>query len=175
MGEDCEWKLELKESARFIEEMVGCPVFVFANNGYGDHLFLKKKQDGAGFDEAVFEFFHEGPEIHPVSERLEVLLGLSDRAPSQDRYPQAVYETGAPVQLGDRVQVKVWAEFWKGWQDGVVEYVPGVSKKNPQHEHGGLTWVAIRFRHGQIGCLVNPATGKLKKVRFVGRGNADGK
>ena len=144
MGEHCEWKLELKKSAKFIEEIVGCSVCTFANNGFGDYLFLKRKRDGAGFDEAVFEFFHEGPEINPVTEDLATLLGLQDRPPSADTYPPAVYETGELVQLGDHVQVKVWAEFWKGWQQGVVEYVPGVSKKRPQHEHGGLKWVAIR-------------------------------
>jgi len=175
MGENCEWKLERKESAKFIEKMVGCPVCIFANNGFGDYLFLKKKREGDGFDESVFEFFHEGPEINPVSEGLATLLGLKERPPSADTYPKAVYETGEWVQLGDHVQVKVWAEFWKGWQDGVVEYVPGVSKKKLQHEHGGLKWVAIKFRNGQICPLVSPASGKLKKVKFVGRGNLDGK
>jgi len=171
MGENCEWKLELEASAKFIEEAVGGPVCIFANNGYGDYLFLKKKRAGDDFDENVFEFLHEGPEINPVAEGLETLLGLKERPPSADKYPKAAYETGEPVQLGDRVQIKVWAEFWKGWQDGVVEYVPGVSKKKTQHEYGGLKWVAIKFRNGLICPLVNPESGKLKKVRFVGRGN----
>lgn len=170
MGEDCEWKLERKESAKFIEEIAGCPVCAFANNGFGDYLFLKQKHDGVGFDEEVFEFFHEGPEINPVAEGLATLLGLEDRPPSADTYPKAVYESGEVVQLEDRVRVKIWAELWKGWQDGVVEYVPGVSKRKPQHEHGGLKWVAIRFHNGQICPLVDPRSGKLRKVRFVGRG-----
>jgi len=50
-----------------------------------------------------------------------------------------------------------------------------VSKKKPQHEHGGLKWVAIKFRHEQICPLVSPESGKLKKVKFVGRENSDGK
>ena len=173
MGEHCEWKLERKESAKFIEEIVGCPVCVFANNGLGDYLFLKKKQVGDGFEEDVFEFFHEGPEINSITEDLETLLGLKDRAASADRYPRAVYETGEPVELGDHVQIKVWAEFWKGWQDGEVEYVPGVSNKKLEHEHGGMKWVAIRFQNGQICPLVDPENGKLRKVKFVGRGNPD--
>lgn len=57
MGENCEWKLEVKGSLKFIEEIVGCPVCVFANNGFGDHLFLKK--NGDRYDEQVFEFFHD--------------------------------------------------------------------------------------------------------------------
>jgi len=173
MGENCEWKLEYEESVKFIEQRVGCPVHVFANNGFGDYLFLKRKQAGDGLEEDVFEYFHEGPEIQRVEEGLETLLGLKDRAPSVDAYPRAVYETGEPVQLGDRVQLKVWAEFWKGWQDGEVEYVPGVSNKKLEHEHGGMKWVAVRIQNGQICPLVSPETGKLKKVRLIGRGPAD--
>ena len=172
-NEDYEWKLEYMESAKFIEEIVGCDVCVFANNGFGDYLFLKKKSDGDGFAEEVFEFFHEGPEINRVTEDLETLLGLKDRPASADAYPKAVYETGELVQVGDWVQVKVWAEFWKGWQDGVVQYVPGISKRKPQHEYGGLKWVAILFRNGQICPVVDPTTGKLRKVRFVRRGNSE--
>ena len=168
-SEDYEWTLECLESAKFIEEKVGCAVCAFANNGYGDYLFLKKKSDGDGFDEEVFEFFHEGPEIKPLTEDLETLLGLKARPASADTYPKAVYETGELVQIGDGVQVKVWAEFWKGWQDGVVQYVPGISKRKPQHEYGGLKWVAIRFGNGQICPLVDPTTGKLRKVRFIRR------
>jgi len=175
MGEDYEWKLECTESAKFIEAMVGCAVCVFANNGFGDYLFLKKKSDGDGFAEEVFEFFHEGPEINRLNEDLETLLGLKDRPASTDAYPKAVYETGELVQVGDRVQVKVWAEFWKGWQDGVVQYVPGISKRKPQHEYGGLKWVAVQFQNGQIGSLVDPDTGKLRKVRFIRRRDADEK
>jgi hypothetical protein len=175
MGENCEWKLEFKGAAKPIEQIVGSPVFIFANNGFGDYLFLKKKREGDGFEEDVFEFFHEGPQVEPVKEGLATLLGLVERPPSADAYPKAIYDTGVAVQPGDRVQIKVWAEFWKGWQDGEVEYVPGVSKKKHQHEHGGLKWVSIRFRHGQIGPLVDPRNGKLRKVRFVGRGMSEGK
>ena len=94
-----------------------------------------------------------------------------DRPASTDAYPKAVYETGEPVQLADRVQVKVWVEFWKGWQDGVVEYVPGISKRNPQHEYNGLKWVVVRFGSGHISPVVDPTSGKLRKVRFIGRAN----
>ena len=175
MGEECEWKLELKGSVKRIEELVGCPVYAFANNGFGDHLFLKRRPDEGAFDQDVYEFFHEGPEVKRIEEHLETLLGLKERPASADAYPKAVYETGELVQLGDKVQIKVWAEFWKGWQDGVVEYVPGISKKKPQHEYNGLKWVAIGFRNGQFGPLVDPKTGKLRKVRFVERGWANDK
>ena len=173
MGETCEWKLELEGSPPFIADRTGGPVLVFANNGFGDYLFLEQTPDGQRFAEPVFEFLHEGPSIERVTDDLETLLGLKDRPPTADNYPKAVYATGEAVQLGDRVQVKVWAQFWKGWQDGVVKYVPGISKKKSQHEYGGLNWVAIRFRDGEICPLVDPETGTLRKVRFVGRGESD--
>ena len=169
MGETCEWKLEIEGSPAFIVDRAGGPVLVFANNGFGDYLFLKPAPDGQTFAEPVFEFLHEGPVIERVTDDLETLLGVKDRPPTKDDYPTAVYETGEAVRPGDRVQVKVWAQFWKGWQDGVVKYVPGISKKKLQHEYNGLKWVAVRFRDGEICPLVDPDTGVLRKVRLVGR------
>lgn len=168
MSEDYEWKLEI-EKPDFVEVLVGCPVLIFANNGYGDNLFLKKKSTGMGFDEEVFEFLHDGTEIHHIHESLEILLGLKDRPPSNDNYPKAIYETGESVQLGDHVQIKVWAEFWKGWQNGTVNYVPGKSNKNPEFESNGLKWVAITIKNGQICPMVAHESGKLKNVKFSGR------
>ncbi len=170
MGEHCEWKLEAEPSSTLSEEIVDGAVHIFANNGFGDYLFLKKKRGSDGFDGEVFEFLHEGPEINRLSEDLETLLGLKARPPSADGYPQAVYETGELVRLGDHVQIKVWVEFWKGWQDGVVEYVPGVSNTSLEYEHGGLKEIAIKLRDGQICPLVNPEDGKVRKVKFARRG-----
>jgi hypothetical protein len=170
MGEACEWKLEVKGAVKRIEQLVGCPVYAFANNGFGDQLFLKRKPDGGGFDEVVYEFLHEGPEVKRIEEDLQTLLGLKERPPSADTYPKAVYATGELVQLGDKVQIKVWAEFWKGWQEGTVVYVPGISKKKPQHEYNGLKWAVVKFRNGELGPLVDPKTGIIRKVRFVERG-----
>lgn len=168
--ENFEWKIEIEGPAMFIEEIVGCPVCVFANNGYGDYLFLKKNEDAGRFSEIAHEYSHEGPEIFPVNDPLEALLALEERPPSEDLYPRAVYETGEEVRLGDLVQVKVWAQFWKGWQDGTVRYVPGTSRRKPALEHGGLKWLEIKFRDGLISPLVDPETGVARKVRFVERG-----
>ena len=99
MSEACEWKLEPKGSVKRIEQLVGCPVYAFANNGFGDHLFLKEGPDAGVFDAAVYEFFHEGPEVKRIEEDLETLLGLKERPPSVDGYPKAIYATGELVQL----------------------------------------------------------------------------
>jgi hypothetical protein len=165
--------LDLKSSSNYIEKTAGCPILVFANNGYGDYLFLKKSSNDTGFSEEVFEFFHEESAIYPVKDDLETLLGLKERPPSTDAYPKAIYETGELIQLGDRVKIKVWAEFWKGWQDGVVKYVPGISKRKPANEHGGLKWIEVNFGAGNAGLLVDPKTGQVRKLKFVSRGTFD--
>ena len=85
-----EWKLDLNQSSKHIEKVVGTPVLVFAKNGYGDHLFLKKSSDSTGYTEEVFKFLHEGPELEQVKEDLETLLGLKERPPSTDNYPKAI-------------------------------------------------------------------------------------
>ena len=170
MGEDYEWKLEIDHASGFLEEAVGSPVCVFANNGYGDYLFFKKQPDSDRYQDIVYVYYHDGPEYKRINEPLDVLLGLVERPPSEDDYPKAVYTTGESVQVGDRVQVKIWLQFWKGWQEGVVAYVPGVSKMNPAYEYGGLKWVVIKFGDGLISPLVDPETGILKRVRFVTRG-----
>ncbi|MEO0795087.1 MAG: hypothetical protein AAFX93_07995 [Verrucomicrobiota bacterium] len=167
-GEHCEWKLEIEDSADYIEKETGCRVLVFANNGFGDSLFLKIDDAGLA-NEGIFEFNHEGSEVLVVPESLEVLLGFEDREPSTDDYPQAIYESGEPIQLGDRVQFKLWLEFWKGWLDGVVAYVPGISKKNLEHETEDLKWISIDYGSESFGPVVDPDTGIVKKVRLVER------
>jgi hypothetical protein len=160
-----EWKLEVRQDASFIEKHVGIPVLIFADNGYGDYLFLKKVQSEE-FDETVFEYFHEGPLIETIEEDLETVLGLKTRPPSSDNYPAPRYESGEPVLVGDRIRYRVWLFFWKGWINGVVTYVPGVSPRRTQLERDGLKWIELKGRDETIGSLIDPATGVVKQVRF---------
>jgi hypothetical protein len=60
------------------------------------------------------------------------------------------------VQVGDHVRFKTDWLFWRGWQDGRVEYVPGLSPPHPQLEFNGLCWVCIRAADLQLAVLVNP-------------------
>jgi hypothetical protein len=62
--------------------------------------------------------------------------------------------------------------FWKGWIDGVVNYVPGISPRRTELERDGLKWVELKGRDGIVGSLIDPETGIVRKVRFVGRGAA---
>jgi hypothetical protein len=168
-----EWNLEIKSDTRDIEKIAGVSVLVFANNGYGDYMFVKQEQ--GGFGEQAFLFLHEGPEVETLGDDLETLLGLKARAASADKYPSVVYQTGEPVLVGDKVLFKAGLFFWKGWMGGVVEYVPGISPLSSEHEHNGLKWASIRGKDMVIGALVDPQTGILRKIRFVDRAPADSK
>ena len=130
MGEACEWKFDIEEHPTFIENLIGTKAIIFANNGYGDYLFLKVDKNRIA-EETIFEFFHEGPEINEIEDDIELLLGLKERPPSTDDYPKAVYESGEDVQIGDHVQLKTIFQFWRGWQNGTVKYVPGMIKEKP--------------------------------------------
>ena len=94
---------------------------------------------------------------------------MKTRPPSSDNYPSPRYESGEPVLLGDRIRYKVWLFFWKGWINGVVTYVPGVSPRRTQLERDGLKWIELTGRDETIGSLIDPATGVVKQVRFDGR------
>ena len=168
-GEDgAEWKLRIETEVNFIEKVVGSPVLVFANNGYGDYLFLRRTES-TDPDNKVFVFFHEAQEIGTWNDSLRVLLGLEQREPSKDSYPKAIYESGETVNLGDKVRFKSWLFFWKGWMDGTVKYVPGISPRKPEHEYNGLKWVSIKGSQMIVGTLVDPKTGVLKGIKFIER------
>jgi len=171
-GEDgAEWKLKIEANASFVEKIAGCQVLIFANNGYGDYLFLRKQADSIK-DKTVFIFYHETQEIGEWKESLRILLELDTREPSKDSYPRAVYESGEPVYLGDIVQFKTWLFFWKGWMKGTVQYVPGISPRKPQHEYNGLKWLSIKGDKMIVGPVVDPKTGIVKRIRLVERTTA---
>ena len=167
MGDSFEWKLEVEEDARFIEEYTGTPVLAFANNGCGDYLFLKNS--GSKYETIVLIYLHEGPEIEEVQEDLDTLFGFKERPPSNDDYPNAIYSDGKCVMIGDLVEFKVWIQFWKGWQEGKVTYLPGHSKKRPSLESNGLKWIEISSKDWKINPLIDPSTGIVRNVRFVDR------
>ena len=81
------------------------------------------------------------------------------------------YNTQTEVLVGDHIEFKIWAAFWRGWQPGRVHYVPGISPKNDELERDDMSWVSVHADHGgQTGIWVEPATQELRKtVRFVCR------
>jgi hypothetical protein len=83
----------------------------------------------------------------------------------QIKYSDRVTE----VRLGDYVRTKL---FFLLPREGRVVYLPGVSQRHPQMEHGGLRWVGVKCTTGTLfGELVDPETGLLKKrLHFIRRG-----
>jgi hypothetical protein len=71
--------------------------------------------------------------------------------------------------LGDKVKFKVWVEFWKGWQNGTVTYVPGISDKKNKYERNHLKWIEIKAKKVIAGVLINPETGLVEKIKFIER------
>jgi hypothetical protein len=72
-----------------------------------------------------------------------------------------------PVQLGDRVETRVW---WRK-RPGRVVYVPGLSPLNQEMARGGLTWVGIRLDEGGFVSTVVDPTGLflVKNEKFLAR------
>ncbi|WP_028582080.1 hypothetical protein [Desulfogranum japonicum] len=168
-GEDgAEWRILTPTNDGSIADVFCGPVVVFAENGYGDYLFLKALPKGT-VDETVYVYFHETQDIQQWKDSLGILLGKDECEPSADAYPVAVYQSGEPVQIGDRVHFKTWFFFWKGWIEGTVDYVPGLSKRKNKHEYEGLKWINIQGETMTVGCLVDPTTGIVKQVKLLSR------
>lgn len=169
---ECEWELKVEGRDKHIKKHTGFPIYVFANNGYGDSLFLKYFEDEERSEGVAYEFFHEGSEIAVVDDDLDTLLGNIERPPSNDNYPRAVYESGEKAKFGDCVQFRTAFQFWRSWQNGVVDYVPGISKENRKYETEGLKWLVIKGADVEIGPLVDPKAGVVRKVRLINRANS---
>ena len=142
--------------------LAGCfpaGALVFANNGFGDHLFLAPDQP------AVMIFRHEGREITEYCETLDDLLPNTKRPPS-GHGPIKYFGTADAVELGDRVFVRYWL-FFSG--HGTVTYVPGLSPLKRELERDGLAWVRTKLDNGTVVDTI-VIDGILKKgTRLVAR------
>ena len=137
-----------------------------ARNGMGDFLFLSPDQLGV-LGETVFVYWHESSSVE-VFDEIGRLIAPPSEGPSDSG--QIFYHgSDAPVRLNDVVELRVCFLLRRV---GVVTYVPGVSKKDVDMEHHGLTWVGIRTTRGeQVSEVVFPETSRLKKsVRLIRRG-----
>jgi len=113
---------------------------VFANNGYGDYLFIVPNSS------SINVFWHEGPETAQYCATVEDLLPNVKRPPSAHG-PVRYAKSQEIVTIGDYVEVKYYL-FFKG--RGRVTYVPGVSPLKRQMERDGLAWVRVRLEDGTL-------------------------
>ena len=156
-----QWKVEIMESPpdRLTN---GLPEGAqpFAENGFGDCLFLKRAE------ETVFVFWHEGGEVEEYAPNVAALRPDVPRSASD--HPRISYrDTAEIVRLGDRVAIRYWL-FFKGI--GTVVYVPGMSAKKPSMERDGLAWVRIDLDDGgRVDTIVMPDGALKKSLRFLSR------
>ncbi len=166
---DWEVNIEFPPPAFLLGELPRSSV-VIANNGCGDYLFLTEPEpsdsEPGSFGNQVFVYWHEGGQIEQFAEDLRTLTHPPDPTPSN--HGSVFYADGTTlVMIGDHVSARDLL-FRK---EGRVAYVPGVSRRNREFEHGGLSWVGIRFEGGAItGVFVDPDSCRLKKnVKFLSR------
>jgi hypothetical protein len=80
-------------------------------------------------------------------------------------------DRATPVQLGDRVEMRIW--FRK--HCGRVVYLPGVSPLNPTMERDGLRWVGVRLEEGGfVSALVDPEAEYLRSRLVFVRQDGEG-
>ena len=91
-------------------------------------------------------FRHEEKVSEKFIENIELLLNPPQ--PEASEWGTIFYYGGeVKVELGDEVSARDLL-FRKV---GRVSYLPGVSKKHRDFEHGGLAWIGITFQDGSIG------------------------
>lgn len=141
--EDDEWFVELERPQGYQLKLFPPGALIIARSECGDCLFLLP--DSAGiFGREVFAFWHE--ETPPCRSYCSDIVQLTNPPPPQvSKVPTVMYSDGfTPVLLGDQIQ----SRFLFLRREGKGVCVPGISIRNRNYEHGGLTWVAIRLSNG---------------------------
>lgn len=172
--DDGDWEVKIEQPAPdFLQRALPPSSLIIANNGCGDFLFVVchywHNSEPGSLRNPVFVYWHDEAEIREFKDDLSLLTNPPDPEPS--KHAAVFYADGATqVMLGDHVSARDLL-FRK---TGRIVYIPGVSKRNREFEHGGLAWVGIRFEGGSItGALVDPESNKLKSgVRFHSRGTS---
>ena len=173
--EDGDWEAAIEYPVpAYLQKHLASNSVIIANNGCGDFLFLtgaEAKEHGASsYGTKVLVYWHEGPEIETFADDLASLTNPPEPIPS-DHGPVYYSDGATQVLIGDHVYAR---DILFRYEARVV-YVPGVSKRNRELEHGGLAWVGIRFESGSMtGVLVEPETFCLKKsVKFLSRATSE--
>lgn len=166
-----EWLVEVERPPKGLEGHLPQGAILIANNGFGDFLFLSPSAGALPrVGPVAYVYWHEGPEIEVLSPDVGLLVSPPEVVSPPAGRP--CYLDGSPVLLGDRVELRVWVRLFRRVR-GTVVYVPGISKRRPQLERDGLSWVGIRLDDSGtvIGSWVEPKTKLLeKKVRLLERG-----
>jgi len=159
-----DWEIDIYENNA--ERHIPPGAIVFASNGCGDYLYIQEFNDRDLLDLTVYVFRHEEKVYNRFTESIDLLLNPSP--PKASEWGTIFYYGGeVKVELGDEVSARDLL-FRKV---GRVSYLPGVSKKHRDFEHGGLAWIGITFQTGSIGgAYIDPDNNWVKKsVKFIKR------
>ena len=164
---DGDWEVRIRPAEKVsLGEAMPVGSVLIADNGCGDHLFLKPTSGGE-FETVVYAFWHEDQRSEVFAAHIKTLT--EPPPPGVSKIGPVFYDDGTTkVRLGDEVSARNLLIFRR---TGRITYVPGTSKKNRNMEFNGLCWVGIRFQGGSIsGVIVDPKTFRLRKgVRFIRR------
>ena len=167
-GNDGDWDVKIESVADTpYRKDIPSDAIIIANNGCGDCLFLCKTNPAqTSYGPEVYVYWHDEHRHEIYSDNINKLTNFESAKPSTHK---TIFYFGGSIEvkLGDEVS----ARDFLFRRDGRIVYLPGVSKKNRNMEHGGLSWVGIIFKRGTfIGTFVDPETFQLKKsVRFLKR------
>jgi hypothetical protein len=159
-----DWEIDIYESNE--ETNIPSGAIVFARNGCGDFLYIQDFNDKNLLDLTVYVFRHEEKVSEKFIENID--LFLNPPPPKASEWETIFYYGGeVKVELGDEVSARDLL-FRKV---GRVSYLPGVSKRHRDFEHGGLAWIGITFQTGSIGgAYIDPDNNWVKKsVKFLKR------
>lgn len=149
------WNVEFNNIPKCYKEEIPGDLIIVAKNNIGDFLLIQKEKLLSSNTE-IYVFWHEGSYIEVIIEDFNEYLNSLKK---NTDLPIIKYYSGEQVLLNDFVYIKKL--FFK--KRGKVFYVPGISKKNPEFEYGGLLWVGIKFKSGYTGTIVDPLNYNLKK------------
>lgn len=167
-GDDGDWAVDIELIANTpYKRDVPSDALIIANNGCGDFLFIRKTYPALIlYAPEVYVYWHEEHRYELYSDNIETLTNPEPATPSKHK---AIFYFGGTVEvkLGDEVS----ARDFLFRRNGRIAYLPGISRKNRNMEHDGLSWVGIKFQRGTfVGVIVDPTTSQLKKnVRFLQR------
>ena len=166
-----EWDIELSSSATNPwSKFLPADALIIANNGCGDYLYLQKDTESSTYSPVVYVYWHE---VNMSEEFADHIDQLVIKSPPEATDHKTIYYSGGDtdVRLGDEVSARDL--FIR--KAGRVVYVPGISKRNWEMEHDGLSWIGIKFKGGTFsGAYVDPDSNEVKKsVKFIRRNDAD--
>ncbi len=157
-----DWEIDIYKNDK--ETNIPSGAIIFANNGYGDSLYIRDLTVNTLSDLNIYVFWHEEQVCEKFIDNICLLINPPPPKPSEFG---AIFYYGGKVKVGLGDEVLARDLIFR--KIGRVSYLPGVSKKHREFEHGGIAWIGITFSSGSItGVYIDPNNKWVKKsVKFL--------